>query len=443
MTAPGTPTRSPLRPEVTVQINTAVSAHAGAADPHTQYLLVSTATALLALKADLDALAAIAFSGAAADLTGTIPSSVLPPLAINETFPVASQAAMLALTAQRGDVAIRSDVTKAFILASDSPSTLADWKEIQATGAVLSVNGQTGTVVLTKASIGLGAVDNTPDAEKPLSTAMVTALNGKADSVHVHALNDVNGLNEELVILTTGLDDLGDEIDSKVALSLVDAKGDLLVANGPDALTRVPVGADGKVLTADSTQASGVNWTVLTSGEQEVYGPAGANFTEWTCDPLICSTHFPTISGTLVLVRHRFREAMDIDEIGFVLQQAGATPGAYSGVAVYADGTGVVARQGQSADQGSVFTSTGAKSLALTTPVTGVTAGEYRWIGYLWQGASPPRLFSPPGPPDGVMLNVGRRRSVYQTGQTGFPATMDIAAMTLNSTTYWFGLKDV
>jgi hypothetical protein len=38
-------------------------------------------------------------------------------------------------------------------------------------GAVDSVNGQTGVVVLTKTSIGLSDVDNTSDANKPVSIA--------------------------------------------------------------------------------------------------------------------------------------------------------------------------------------------------------------------------------------------------------------------------------
>lgn len=51
-------------------------------------------------------LAPVASSGSASDLTtGTLPTSVMPNLAINDVFVVASQAAMLALTAQRGDIA--------------------------------------------------------------------------------------------------------------------------------------------------------------------------------------------------------------------------------------------------------------------------------------------------------------------------------------------------
>jgi hypothetical protein len=48
-------------------------------------------------------------------------------------------------------------------------------------GAVDSVNGQTGVVVLDKTDIGLSNVDNTSDANKPVSTATQTALNLKAN----------------------------------------------------------------------------------------------------------------------------------------------------------------------------------------------------------------------------------------------------------------------
>lgn len=55
-----------------------------------------------------------------------------------------------------------------------------------ATGAevnvVDSVAGKTGAVTLVKGDVGLGNVDNTSDANKPISSATQTALNGKATS---------------------------------------------------------------------------------------------------------------------------------------------------------------------------------------------------------------------------------------------------------------------
>lgn len=84
---------------------------------------------------------------------GLIPTAQLPALAITDVFPVASQAAMLALTAQKGDIAVRSDVGKSYILSTNSPSTLADWLEMTAIGAVTSVAGRIGAVVITSSDL--------------------------------------------------------------------------------------------------------------------------------------------------------------------------------------------------------------------------------------------------------------------------------------------------
>lgn len=50
-------------------------------------------------------------------------------------------------------------------------------------GPVTSVNTKTGVVALVKADIGLGSVDNTSDASKPVSTAAQVAINAKQDSL--------------------------------------------------------------------------------------------------------------------------------------------------------------------------------------------------------------------------------------------------------------------
>lgn len=70
-------------------------------------------------------------------------------------------------------------------------------------GAVDSVNGQTGVVVLTKSNIGLGNVDNTSDLNKPISTATQTALNAKQDSLGFTPENVANKENTTLDTSTT------------------------------------------------------------------------------------------------------------------------------------------------------------------------------------------------------------------------------------------------
>ena len=92
---------------------------------------------------------------------GKLPSTVLPAIAVTNTFVVASQVAMLALAAEEGDIAVRTDISKSYILAGDDPSDLADWQELLTpTDAVSSVNGQTGAVSITIADIGAAAASH-------------------------------------------------------------------------------------------------------------------------------------------------------------------------------------------------------------------------------------------------------------------------------------------
>lgn len=83
------------------------------------------------------------------DSNGLIPQAYLPPVTITETFVVASEAAQLALTAQQGDVAVRTDLNESYILQGTDPSVLGDWQELLSpTAAVQSVNGLVGAVTL-------------------------------------------------------------------------------------------------------------------------------------------------------------------------------------------------------------------------------------------------------------------------------------------------------
>ncbi len=90
------------------------------------------------------------------DASGKLVDSVIPKVAITNTFVVASQTAMLALsTAQEGDVAVRTDINKSFILKTTGYSTLANWQELLSpTDAVQSVNGKTGTVTINLSELG-------------------------------------------------------------------------------------------------------------------------------------------------------------------------------------------------------------------------------------------------------------------------------------------------
>ena len=60
------------------------------------------------------------------DSNGKLADSVIPAVAITDTYVVDTETAMLALNAQKGDIAIRSDLNKSFVLQSTPASTLAN-----------------------------------------------------------------------------------------------------------------------------------------------------------------------------------------------------------------------------------------------------------------------------------------------------------------------------
>lgn len=94
---------------------------------------------------------------------GKLDNSVIPSLAITDTFVANSEEEMLNITgAEKGDICVRTDENKTYILdetpsryrRSVSRTSLSDWIELQTpTDEVTSVNGQKGTVVITAEDI--------------------------------------------------------------------------------------------------------------------------------------------------------------------------------------------------------------------------------------------------------------------------------------------------
>lgn len=85
---------------------------------------------------------------ASLDASGKLETTQLPALAITDTFVVNSQAAMLALAAQQGDVCIRTDLNDSFILTTSDPTVLASWQELETpVDGVATFNGRTGNVM--------------------------------------------------------------------------------------------------------------------------------------------------------------------------------------------------------------------------------------------------------------------------------------------------------
>lgn len=88
---------------------------------------------------------------------GKINETLLPKIAITDTHAVADEAEMLALTAEKGDVAIRTDLNRSFILKQAPADNLANWLELKSPECtVFSVNGKQGDIVLSTTDVGEG-----------------------------------------------------------------------------------------------------------------------------------------------------------------------------------------------------------------------------------------------------------------------------------------------
>lgn len=125
------------------------SSHAtGGSDPITPAAIGAAPNAALATKADL--------------VGGSVPTSQLPAIALTKPNAVANRAAMLALVAETGDVAVvasdNDGKRHTYMLGDEPASIFANWVLIDGPDSpVQSVNGQTGTVVLSAANVGAAA----------------------------------------------------------------------------------------------------------------------------------------------------------------------------------------------------------------------------------------------------------------------------------------------
>lgn len=115
--------------------------------------------------------------------------------------------------------------------------------------------------IITKNDIALGNVDNTSDADKPISTATNAALDQKASLVHSHSVGNITGLQEALdgkaasshghdVSEITGID------------TLIAGKADINHAHDVNSITGLASALDGKantVHTHTKDQINGLN----------------------------------------------------------------------------------------------------------------------------------------------------------------------------------------
>jgi hypothetical protein len=98
-------------------------------------------------------------------------------------------------------------------------------------------------------------------------TVTVGILSGTTSNLGAVQLSDsTSSTSTTLAATANAVKTTYDLANGAIAKSIVDAKGDLVAATAADTVTRLAVGANGTVLTADSAEATGMKWAAAAGG---------------------------------------------------------------------------------------------------------------------------------------------------------------------------------
>lgn len=211
---------------------------------------------------------------------------------------------------------------------TSTQTTLATGLSNNAT--TMTVASGTGSSLMGGISLTAGNVDQFTVAIDPdtineeivfvtaVSSDTLTIVRGRAGSSGIthsggalvkHVLT-----SDDLNFYTTGVA----TADAAIPKSIVTAKGNLIVGTASGTVTNVAVGTNDYVLTADSTQASGVKWAINPTGDVTLTGSQTLTNKTLTAPTL---TGTVTVSGDINLSATNAPGSL-IDELTLILMGA-------------------------------------------------------------------------------------------------------------------------
>jgi hypothetical protein len=275
--------------------------HLGAADPHPQYLTPAEGDTLFLTPAEGDArYAPIGGGGGTADVTITTDASLTSTESPANTFALATRRSATAgnsLALNADGLFVPDFLTQAEGDARYPLAGATDPYPQYATDADLAAHAAAGDPHPVYLSQTEGdaryPLKTDPDpypqyltaAELPPATDVTVTTDASLSSTESPANTFALAVRlspdagNALALRGNGLfatDTTGGGAGGGLATDpLADAKGDVFAASGPDAVGRLPAGANGLVLTADSAQALGVGWAAPATQSHGHGGSAG------------------------------------------------------------------------------------------------------------------------------------------------------------------------
>lgn len=226
-------------------------------------------------------------------------------------------------------------------------------------------------------------------------------------------------------------------VTGAVQSSTTTTKGDLLVATAASTITREAVGTDGQILTADSTQTTGVKWATPFAGGAfptlQGYGLAVVSD-----HPAFFQNVSGLASGTVFGARCWVPANTALSNLAAAVRTGGtyATSAVPNQLGIY-DDTG--AQVQTTAGDNTLWTTAGWASRPITS-VPAQSAGRFVYILYILGGFTGVNVPYALGANDlnapfiGLAVtNSGNRRAFYLNGQTALPASFNPTTVGTNT----------